>query len=154
MLFSHTAVTNSQISVAQLNKSLFLAHTKSDSSWWGLSFIPVTKRSKRPPSCATEYQHMAFQVAMPGKENWRHTLALQSLLLEMTHVTFAYGPLARISNMTLPWCMGHTGNLMSIKAFSQASCAIISCFRSSSHLPSLNMLYMHLFICLLLVSTS
>lgn len=66
----------------------------------GTLLYPITKGSKFSPSYATEYQYKTSKLPWQREGVGRQaTLLLQNLLLEMIYVTFAYGSLARISNM-------------------------------------------------------
>lgn len=68
-----------------------------------LSSYKGIQASSLPCHWISTYSFPGFHVR--GK-SWRGTLALQSFLLEMKHVTFAYGPLARISNNDSPLMYG------------------------------------------------
>lgn len=105
----HAVGNKPQISMAELHEHLFLVHIKSNAIWWGLYFIQLQKGpSFLPPmplSVNIRLPRLSWQRERAGRQD---ILLLQNLLLEMTHVTLAYGPLARISNMVLSWYMGHT----------------------------------------------
>lgn len=86
--------------MAWLNKYLFLAHTKSDGSWWGLFFVQLQRHPSSFSPLPLNIDIWFPRLSCQEKRKLEGLASSSKPPPRNDTCHFAYGPLARISNMT------------------------------------------------------